>query len=156
MCLIFLTCSLFLPASMSHLVVCSSIDTPLDWFDPWSAFYHFILYIRRFLAKSRIICRFLAKSHVYMQVFGQKSHIHIGFWIKVTYICYCSLKSHVDPPFCLSLMLWEVVGWVMSVAGSSWVLMLSIDYFYVTRDDFFIDFSLKVVLVIYFLFLFCH
>ena len=34
MCLIFLTCSLFLLVSMFHFIVCSSIDTPLYWFDP--------------------------------------------------------------------------------------------------------------------------
>ena len=54
MCLIFFTFSLFLLVSVSHLVVCSSIDTPLDWFDPWLAFYHFLLCIHIFLAKSRI------------------------------------------------------------------------------------------------------
>ena len=64
--LIFLTCSLFLPVSMLHVIVFSSIDTPLGWFDPWPPFYHFLL----------CICRFLAKIHVHMQVFGQKSHIY--------------------------------------------------------------------------------
>ena len=39
MCLIFLACSLFLLVSMLHFIVCSSIDTPLYWFDPWPSFY---------------------------------------------------------------------------------------------------------------------
>ena len=107
--LIFLTCSLFFPVSLLHFIVSSSIDTPLDWFDPSPTFYHFILCIRRFLAKSRI--------HTW--VFGQKSRIHASFWPKVAYIRNCSLNSCVHPPFWLSLMLWEVVGWVVSVVGSS-------------------------------------
>ena len=40
MCLIFLTCSLFLLVYVLHFIVCLSIDTPLNWFDPWPAFYH--------------------------------------------------------------------------------------------------------------------
>ena len=84
MCLILLTCSLFLPVSVSHVIVCSYIDTPLEWFDPLPSFYHFLLYICRFLAKIRVhvrvfqtnvtyTCKFLAKICIYMQVFGQKS-----------------------------------------------------------------------------------
>ena len=68
-------------------LVCSSIDTPLYWFDPWPAFYHCLLFIRRFFAKKlhthmdfwpkvTYTCRFLAKLHVYMQVFGQNSHMY--------------------------------------------------------------------------------
>ena len=66
MCLIFLTCSLFLLVSMLHFIVCSSIDSPLYWFDPWPAFYHCLLCIRRFLSESRI----------HMRIFGQKSHTY--------------------------------------------------------------------------------
>ena len=87
MCLIFLTCSMFLPVSVLHLVVCSSIDTPLEWFDPWPIFYHFLLYIRRFLAKSLIHMHFLAKICIYTQGFGQKSRIHASFQPKFPYIC---------------------------------------------------------------------
>ena len=76
MCLILLNCSLFLLVSMSHFILCSFIETPLYCFDPWPAFYHCLLYI----------CSFLAKSHVHTQIFGQKSHIHAGFFLKVTYI----------------------------------------------------------------------
>ena len=64
--LIFLTCSLFLLVSMLHFIVCSSIDIPLCWFDPWPAFHHCLLCIRRFLAKSR----------VHTRIFGQKSHTY--------------------------------------------------------------------------------
>ena len=80
--LILLTCSLFLLISGLHFIVCSSIDTPLYLFDPWPAFYHRLLYI----------CRFLAKSHVHMP-------IYVGFWPKVTYIRSCSLNSRIHPPF---------------------------------------------------------
>ena len=114
------------PCLCVAFIVCSSIDTPVYWFDPWHAFYHCLLCIHRFLAK----------SHVHMWIFGQKSRIHAGFWPKptytcsfwpkVVYTCSCSLNSRVHPPFWLSLMLWEVVGWVVSVVGSSWVLMLSV------------------------------
>ena len=81
--------SLFIPVSMLHLVVCSSINTPLEWFDPWPAFYHCLLCIRKFLAK----------IHVYMQVFGQNLHIHAAFCPKVAYIRRCSLNSCIYPPF---------------------------------------------------------
>ena len=132
-----LTCSLFLPIYVSHLVLCLSIDTPLEWFHPWPAFYHFLLYIHRFLAKSCI----------HTQVFGQKSRIHTGFWTKVMYTCRFLAKSCVHPLlffkqfltsslFWLSLT-WEVFGWVVSVAGSSWVLMLYVDYFFCDKRPLF-------------------
>ena len=85
MCLILLTCSLFLHVSVSHFIVCSSIETPLYWFDPWPAFYHCLLCIRRFLAK----------SHIHTWIFGQKSCIHVGFWTKSAYTCSFLAKSHV-------------------------------------------------------------
>ena len=83
MCLIFLTCSLFLLVYVFHFIVCSSIDTPLFWFDPW--FDHCLLCIRRFLAK----------SHVHMRMFGQNSHIHVGFWPKSMYTCNFLAKSRI-------------------------------------------------------------
>ena len=83
MCLTFLTFSLFLLVSVFHFIVCSSIDTPLYWFDPWPAFYHCLLYIHRFLAKSRI--------HTW--IFGQKLLIHAGFWPKSAYTCNFLAKS---------------------------------------------------------------
>ena len=43
-CLILLTYSLFLIVFVLHFIVCSSIDTPLYWFDPWPTFYHSSLY----------------------------------------------------------------------------------------------------------------
>ena len=105
-----LNLSLFLPVYVSHLVVCSSIDTPLEWFDPWTIFYHFLLYIR---------------EPEYIQ-----SCIYIG----------CPLPSHIHTllffewsrtsSLLVDFLMWEVVGWVVSVVGSSWVLMLSIDCFF--------------------------
>ena len=128
--LIFLTCSLFLPVSVLHVIVCSSIDTPLYWFNPWPAFYHCLLCIRRFLAK----------SHIHTWIFGQKSRMHADFWPKSVYTCSFLAKSHVytqfffkqlhTSSFLVSLMLWEIVGWVVSVVGFSWVLMLSVGCFF--------------------------
>ena len=131
MCLIFLTCSLFLLVSMLHFIVCSSIDTPLYWLVPWLAFYHCLLCIRRFLSESRI----------HMRIFGQKSHIHACFWPKSAYTCRFLPKSRVytqlffkqsrTSSLLVSLMLWEVVwvgcecGWVF--LGSDvvcWMLLL--------------------------------
>ena len=88
MCSIFLTCSLFLLVSMLNFIVCSSIDTPLYWFDPWPAFYPLpSLYTRVFGQKSHTYAdfwpnvaytrSFLAKICIYTQVFGQKSRIYI-------------------------------------------------------------------------------
>ena len=62
-----LTFSLFLPISMSHLVLGSSIENPLDWFDPLLSFYHYIQCIRRFLAK----------SHVHMREFNVKLCVYV-------------------------------------------------------------------------------
>ena len=83
--LILLTFSLFLLVSVFHFIVCSSTDTPLYLFDPWPTFYHCLLCIRRFLAKSR----------VHMQIFGQKSCIHAGFWPKSMYTRNFLDKGHV-------------------------------------------------------------
>ena len=115
---------------VSHFIVCSSIDTPLYWFDPCPSFYYCLLCIHRFLAK----------SHVCTWIFGQKSHIHAGFWLKYMYTCSFSAKSRVytqlffkqsrTSSLLVILMLWEVLGWVVSVVGSSLGLMLSVGYFY--------------------------
>ena len=83
--LILLTCSLFLLIYVLHFIVCSSIDTPLYWFDLWPTFYHCLLYIRRFSAK----------RHVHTRIFGQKSCIHAVFWPKSTYTCSFFAKSRV-------------------------------------------------------------
>ena len=93
--LILLTCSLFLLVSVSHFIVCSSIDTPLYWFDPWPAFYHCLL----------CICKFLAKSRVHTQLFFIQSR---------------------TSSLLVSLMLWEVSGWVVSVVGSDVVYCMLI------------------------------
>ena len=120
MFLIFFIFSMFLPIFVLHLLVDSSIDSPLDWFHSFPSFYHCLLCIRRFLAK----------FHIYMQFFGQNPHIHACFWPKVVYMCYFYLYNRIHPPFWLGLMLWEVVGWVVSVVGSSLVLMLSVGCFF--------------------------
>ena len=97
--LILLTFSWFLSVSVLHVMVCSSIDTPLYWFDPWLAFYHCLLYTRRFLAKSSI----------YTQLFFKQSR---------------------TSSILVSLMLWESIGWVVSVVGSSLGLMFSVGCFF--------------------------
>ena len=83
--LILLTCYFFLLVSVLHFIGCSSIDTPLYWFDPWPTFYHCLLCIHRFLAK----------SHIHMWIFSQKLRIHTGFWPKSVYKCSVLAKSHV-------------------------------------------------------------
>ena len=88
MCLILLTCFLFLLVFVLHFILCSSIDTPLYWFDPWPTFYHYLLYIRRFLAK----------SHVHTWIFGQKSCIHVDFRLKSFFPRRFLAKSHVYGP----------------------------------------------------------
>ena len=62
--LILLICSLFLLISVSHFIVCLSIDTPLYWFGlgllftttffVYVGFWLKVMYIRGFLAKSRV------------------------------------------------------------------------------------------------------
>ena len=137
MCLIFLTCSLFLFVYVLHFIGCSSIEIPLYWFDPWPAFYHYLLCIHRFLAK----------SHVHTWIFGHKSCIHPGFWPKSVYACNFLAKSRVyaqlffkqlrTSSLLVSLMLWEVLGWVVSVVGSSLGLMLSVGCFFCDQRPFF-------------------
>ena len=96
--LILLTCSLFILVSGLHFIVCSSIDTPLYWYDPCLAFYHCLLCIHRFLAKSPVHMRILANSHVYMQFFGQNLCIHAGFWPKVvTYVFVLYTVAYILP-----------------------------------------------------------
>ena len=115
MCLILLTCSLFLLVSMLHFIICSSIDSPLYWFG--------------------LGLRFTTSFSIYA-----------GFWPKVTYICRFSAKSHVHThmffkqsrksSLLVSLMLWKVAGWVVSMAGSSLGLMLSIGCFFCDQRQF--------------------
>ena len=133
--LILLTCSMFLLVSGLHFIVCSSIDTPLYLFDPWPAFYHCLLCVRRFLAK----------SHVHMPIYA-------GFCLKVAYICLYTQVFVQNPhtsSLLVSLMLWEVVGWVVSVVGSSLGLMLSIGCFFCDHRLPFHWFFFEVSLVIY-------
>ena len=63
--LILLICSLFLSVSVSHVIVCLSIDTPLYWFGLDLLFTTaFSVYVG-FWPKVAYIRKFLAKSHVY-------------------------------------------------------------------------------------------
>ena len=151
--LIFLTCSLFLLVFVLHFIVCSSIDTPLYWFDHWHAFYHCLLCIHKFLAKSR----------VHTRIFGQKSWKHAGFWPKFAYTCRFLAKSRVytqlffkqshTSSLLVSLMWWEVAGWVVSVVGSSLGLMLSVGCFFCDQRPSFHWFLFKISFShLYFLF----
>ena len=107
--LILMICSLFLPVSVSHFIVCLSIDTPLYWFGLDLLFTTAFFVYAFFWQKVAYIRGFLAKSHVHMQLFFK--------------------QSHTSSPW-LSLMLWEVAGWVVSVVGSSLGLMLSVGCFF--------------------------
>ena len=109
--LILLTCSLFLLVSGLHFIVCSSINTPLYLFDPWPAFYHFLLCIRRFLAK----------SHVHTRIFGQKLHIHAGFWPKSVYTLRFLAKSHVYTQLFFKQSPTSSLFGEFDVVGSCWV-----------------------------------
>ena len=126
MCLILLTCSLFLPVSVSYLIICSSIDTPLYWFDPWPSFYQCPL----------CICRFLAKSHVHTRSFGQKSRIHARFWPKSAYTCIFLDKSRVHTQLFFKQSLTSSLLVEFDVVGSCWVgfecgwVILGIDVVY--------------------------
>ena len=96
--LILLTCSWFLPVSVSHFIVCLSIDTPLYWF---------------------------GLDLLFTTAFS----VYAGFWTTVACIRGCLAKRRVHTQLffiqsrtsslLVSLMLWEVSGWVVSVVGSS-------------------------------------
>ena len=109
-------------------------------------FYTKILFSTQvFGQKSRIWafpCGFLAKSRVYVP-------FHAGFWPKVTYIRSCSLYSHVHPPFWWFWCCGKLLGGLWVWLGLPWFWCCLLDASFVTRDRIFIDFSLKVVLVIY-------
>ena len=145
--LILLTCSLFLLVSGLHFIVCSSIDTPLYLFDPWPAFYHCLLCIRGFLAKSRVHMPIYADFWpkvtyicLYTKFFGQNSctyaHPH-GVLAKSRIYTQLFFKQSRTSSLLVSLMLWKVVGWVVSVVGSSLGLMLSVGCFFCDQRPFF-------------------
>ena len=77
--LILLICSLFLPVSVSHVIVCLSIDSPLYWFGLD------LLFTTAF----SVYVGFLAKSHVHTRIFGQKSRIYAAIFYTVAYILPC-------------------------------------------------------------------
>ena len=127
--LILLTCSWFLSVSVSHVIVCLSIDTPLYWFGLDLIFTTAFSNIRVFLAESR----------VHTRIVGQKSCTYAAVLYTVSYIL----------PFGWVWCCGKLLGglWVWLCLPSVWCCLL--DASFVTRDRFFIDFSLKVVLVIY-------
>ena len=104
---------------------------------------------RGFWQKVTYICGFLAKSHVYTQVFGQNPRINAVFWPKVTYIHSCSLNSPLHPPFWWVWCCGKLLGGLWVWLNLPWFWCCLLDASFVTRDRFFIDFYLKVVLVIY-------
>ena len=71
--LILLTCSWFLSVSVSHVIVCFSIDTPLYWFGLDLLFTTAFSVYAGFWPKVTYICGFLAKSHVHTQLFFKQS-----------------------------------------------------------------------------------
>ena len=109
----------------------------------WQKVMYICLYTQVFGQNSctyAYIHRFLDKSHVHTHIFGQKSHIDAGFWPKSAYTCRFLAKRRVytqlffkqsrTSSLLVSLMLWEVVGWVVSVVGSSLGRMLSVGCFF--------------------------
>ena len=96
--------------------------------------------------------------------FCQKSYIHAGFWPESAYTCrflaksclYTQLffKQSCTSSLLVSLMLWEVVGWVVSVVGSSWGLMLSVGCFFCDQRLLFHWFFFESIFS-HFSFLFC-
>ena len=116
-----------------------------DWF---LRFVCLLLYTPSHRKFSSYISGILAKIRVYMQVFGQNLHIHPAFWPKVTYMCSCSLNSCVHPPFWWVWCCGKLLGGLWVWLGVPWVWCCLLDAYFVTRDHFFIDFSLKVFLVI--------
>ena len=74
--LILLTCSWFLSVFLLHVIVCLSIDTPLYWFGLDLLFTTSFSVYTGFWPKVTYIRGFLAKSCVYMQLFGQKSRTY--------------------------------------------------------------------------------
>ena len=115
--------SVFILVSVSPLVVCSSIYTPLEWFDPCPSFYHILLCIRGNMY-----------SRVYMQ----------DVLYLVTCIWHCSLNNHVHPPFWLSFWCGKLLGGFWVWAGLPGYCCCLLTTSFMTRDPFFIDFSMKV------------
>ena len=73
-CIFSPNCSVFLPISVSHLVLCSFIDNPLEWFDPWTNFYHLILCIRGLEnIRSSIYVGCALPNHVHTLLFFEQS-----------------------------------------------------------------------------------
>ena len=107
--LILLTCSWFLSVFVSHVIVCVSIETPLYWFGLDLLFTTAFSVYMGFWPKVTYIHGFLAKSRVHTQLFFKQSR---------------------TSSLLVSLMLWEVVGWVVNVVGSSLGLMLSVGCFF--------------------------
>ena len=113
--LILLTCSLFLLVSGLHFIVCLSIDTPLYWFGLNLLFTTAFSVYAGFWPTVTCIRRFLAKSRVHTQLFFIQSR---------------------TSSLLVSLMLWEVAGWVVSVVGSSLGLKLSVGCFFCDQRSF--------------------
>ena len=103
--LILLICSLFLSVSVSHVIVCLSIDTPLYWF---------------------------GLDLLFTTAFS----VYADFWLKFTYIRSCFFIQSRTSSLLVSLMWWEVAGWVVSVVGSSLGLKLSVGCFFYDQKPF--------------------
>ena len=106
--LIFLFCSLFLHGNVSHLVVFSFIDSNLEWFYVWPSFYHLILCTPSSENMQAHICPGnTLSSHVHTLLFFEKSG---------------------TSSFLVEFLMWEFFGWVVSVAGSSSIPILYVDF----------------------------
>ena len=119
--LFFLFCSLFLHGNVSHLVVCSFIDSNLKWFYPWPSSYHLILCIPS-LENMQL--------HIYVRN-NFSSCVHTLLFFK---------KLHTSS-FLVKFLMWEFFGWVVSVVGSSWVPILYVDFSLCDQKPLFYYFS---------------
>ena len=106
--LLFFFCSLFLHGNLSHLVVCSFIYSNLEWFYSCPSFYHLILCIPSSKnTQSRICTGNTLSSRVHTLLFFEKSR---------------------TSSFLVDFLMREFFGWVVSVAGSSRVPILYVDF----------------------------
>ena len=113
--LILLICSMFLSVSVLHVISYLSIDTPLYWFTLVLLFTTAFSVYAGFWTTVAYIRGFVAISRVHTQLFFIQSR---------------------TSSLLVSLMLWEVAGWVVSVVGSSLGLKLSVGCFFCDQKPF--------------------
>ena len=89
---------MFLPISVSHLVVCSFIDISLEWFDLRHTFYHLLCICGSENIESHIYGGYALPRRVHTLLFFEQSRM---------------------PPFFIGIFIYEGVGWVVILHESS-------------------------------------